>query len=142
VRNTNTALEGDRYYAGRAEDAMLHHTLRVLVVDNEPQIGRFVVNALSRHHVDAFDCPTLALGRAEHVAFDYVFCDLIMPRMSGYDFYQQLTQFRPELASRFTLMTGAAISSALVKFLEARPVKLLCKPFGVLELTRCLPARP
>jgi DNA-binding NtrC family response regulator len=112
---------------------------RVLVVDDELMIGRFVKNALAREHVEAFDSPRQALERAKVTAFDHVFCDLLMPEMNGVDFYHQLIEVRPEVAQSFTLMTGSAIGDELRRtFVEHHRIHLLHKPFGFVALVRSL----
>jgi hypothetical protein len=35
-------------------------------------------------------------------------------------------------------MTAAKPGVEIVSFLDSKPVQLLCKPFGMIELTRCL----
>ena len=112
---------------------------RVLVVDDEAMICRFMRNALAGCEVETCQSSEAALERARAAVFEHVFCDLMMPRMNGRDFYEQLVLVRPELASEFTLMTGAHPDASLLKFIERHDLTLLLKPFGLLELTRCLP---
>jgi response regulator RpfG family c-di-GMP phosphodiesterase len=57
-----------------------------------------------------------------------------MPRMSGIEFYNELSRRRPDLVSAFVLMTGAAVDEELSRFLAAHKVPVLRKPFDMGEL--------
>ncbi|MET0342184.1 MAG: response regulator [Polyangiales bacterium] len=111
---------------------------RILVLDDEPLIGEFLVGALDEHHVEATTEASEALRLAGEKSFDLVLCDLRMPRMSGIDFYAELIKRRPDLARAFVLMTGAAIDEELSRFLASQEVPILRKPFEMSELTQCV----
>jgi CheY-like chemotaxis protein len=107
---------------------------RVLVVDDEPMIGRLVQAALEGHVVETTVEPTVALGRVADRPYDLVLCDLKMPSMSGIEFYNELCRRRPDLKSCFVLMTGAAADQELDKFVALNEVTILRKPFMMKEL--------
>jgi CheY-like chemotaxis protein len=107
---------------------------RVLVVDDEPMIGRLVEAALEGHVVEATVEPTLALGRVADRTYDLVLCDLKMPSMSGIEFYNELCRRRPDLKQAFVLMTGAAADQELENFISGNAVTVLRKPFMMKEL--------
>jgi two-component system cell cycle sensor histidine kinase/response regulator CckA len=111
---------------------------RILVLDDEPLIGDFLAGALEGNHVDVTVDGTEALKRVADGTYDLVLCDLRMPRMSGIEFYAELTRRRPDLASVFVLMTGAAVDEELQRFLEAHAVPVLRKPFDMGELKQCI----
>ncbi len=135
MRNMDTLLPVDG-----SQDQMLLASgrRRVLVIDREPMIGRFVSRALACDAVTAFECPYAALARAKQERFDVVFCEFEMPSMSGIEFYEQLVRRLPGEPPGFALMTAAKPGVEMVSFLDSRPVQLLCKPFGMIELTRCI----
>ena len=58
--------------------------------------------------------------------------------MSGIEFYTELQKKRPDLASCFVLMTGAAIDEELQAFLSSNAVPVLRKPFDMNELNQCV----
>ena len=111
---------------------------RILVLDDEPLIGEFLVGALDEHHVDITTEGSEALKLASDGSYDLVLCDLRMPRMSGIDFYEELGKRRPDLRASFVLMTGAAIDEELQRFLATHEVPILRKPFEMSELNECV----
>ncbi|MET0341410.1 MAG: response regulator [Polyangiales bacterium] len=111
---------------------------RILVLDDEPLIGEFLLGALDEHAVETTTEASEALRMAGENSYDLVLCDLRMPRMSGIDFYGELVKRRPELARSFVLMTGAAIDDELSRFLASHDVPILRKPFEMSELTQCV----
>jgi signal transduction histidine kinase len=111
---------------------------RILVLDDEPLIGDLLAGALDGHQVDLTTEGNEALQRIADGSYDLVLCDLRMPRMSGIEFYAELKRRRPDLASCFVLMTGAAIDEELQQFLAANAVPVLRKPFEMSELHQCV----
>jgi two-component system, cell cycle sensor histidine kinase and response regulator CckA len=107
---------------------------RILVLDDEPLIGDFLVGALEGNLVDVTVDGTEALKRAVDGNYDLVLCDLRMPRMSGIEFYNELGRRRPDLIKAFVLMTGAAVDEELARFLATDKVPVLRKPFDMGEL--------
>src|SRR5262249_14378243 len=86
---------------------------RVLVVDDEPSIGTTLRELLaSDHEVLAVSTAREALALlGSDNAFDVVFCDLLMPEMSGIDLYHRLRVEQPGLERRIVFMSGGAFSS-------------------------------
>src|SRR5262245_34720474 len=80
---------------------------RLLVVDDEPQIGNTLRLLLDPdHEVVPVTSAREALERIQlDRAFDIIFCDLMMPEVSGTDFYKQLSTSAPELLDRLVFMT-------------------------------------
>jgi CheY-like chemotaxis protein len=68
--------------------------------------------------------------------FDLIFCDLLMPRMSGMDLYDELRSLRPGVEERIVFMTGGAFTERAAQFLATVPNRKLSKPFDLLELER------
>lgn len=130
------ALDAER----EARDAADRHSSsanepqRVLVVDDEPMIGRLVEAALDTHLVEATTEPSLALGRVADRSYDLILCDLKMPHMTGIEFYGELVKRRPDLKQVFVLMTGAAADQELESFVSRNAVSVLRKPFMMKDL--------
>ncbi|MGD8318103.1 MAG: response regulator [Myxococcales bacterium] len=103
---------------------------RVIVVDDEPLVGRSIRRALRGHEVQVFSSGREAIDRlCADEPFDLVFCDLMMPEMSGMEVYEEVSARRPDLASRFVFMTGGAFTPQAREFLKATPLVCLHKPF-------------
>jgi two-component system NtrC family sensor kinase len=109
---------------------------RVLVLDDEPSLRRFVGKVLE---TDGFEVVIAedgrdAVARVEATPFDAVLCDQRMSGMNGMEVYRAVTAIRPELAGRFILMSGDTGETALASFARQHEVRLLAKPFDVASL--------
>jgi signal transduction histidine kinase/CheY-like chemotaxis protein len=115
---------------------------RVLVVDDDPAIGSIVRRLLEiDHDVEVRTSGREALALLEEGAeFDVVLCDLLMPNLTGMDFYEAVRRKRPELGDRIAFMSGAAFTERSEKFVIALADRFIDKPFTVAEL-RSLVAR-
>lgn len=109
---------------------------RVLVVDDDAAVLRAVARLLSQQHdVVALQDPEEAL---EHIRagarFDVVFCDVLMPVLSGPDLYAQVLPLWPGAAQRFMFMSGGVLDEAIRARLAAVPNPLLEKPVAGRQL--------
>jgi CheY-like chemotaxis protein len=122
----------------QAERAMTLPRGRVLVVDDEPLIGRVLHSALkSEHEVVVVSHAADALTLLEEDAtFDVVLCDLVMPDISGPEFYARVNDQWPRLASRVVFMSGGAFTPQTAEFIKRVPTSVLSKPFALDELKR------
>jgi signal transduction histidine kinase/ActR/RegA family two-component response regulator len=102
---------------------------RVLIVDDEEQVGKSLRRLLgSEHDVIHVNDGQQALAVLEGAAwFDVLLCDLMMPGMSGMDFFAELARRRPDTALRVVFMTGA-VTSASEAFLARIGNRWLEKP--------------
>ncbi|HSO40289.1 MAG TPA: response regulator [Labilithrix sp.] len=104
---------------------------RVLVVDDEIAIGKAIRRILvTDHDVTLESDARVALERLTHETFDVVFCDLMMPNMSGMDFFDALAERSPEQAARIVFLTGGAFSRRSEEFLRGSQNVCLPKPFS------------
>ena len=113
---------------------------RLLVVDDEPLVADMLQRTLSDEHdvTVATDAKTALEYLLGGEAFDLIFCDLLMPRMSGMDLYEELRVKRPGLQERIVFMTGGAFTERAAQFLAAVPNAKMSKPFDLTELERVL----
>lgn len=115
---------------------------RVIVVDDEPLVGRSIRRALRNHDVEIYSKGQQAIERLRSDdAFDLVFLDLMMPDVSGVDVYRQITERRPDLARRFVFMTGGAFTAEARDFLERHEVECLEKPFELGQIREMVAER-
>jgi signal transduction histidine kinase/CheY-like chemotaxis protein len=109
---------------------------RVLVIDDEPMVGQLVAKVLRGHDVVAETSARAALTRlTADSGFDLILCDLMMPEVTGMDFYDQLA---PELRSRIVFLSGGAFTARAKSFLDSVPNRRLDKPFDVDALSAVL----
>jgi len=109
---------------------------RVLLIDDDLMIGSAVRRTLaSEHEVLALTQAQEALRRiAAGERFDVILCDLMMPLMTGVEFYQQLSTLDPEQAERVVFLTGGAFTANSRAFLDEVPNARMEKPFEVQNL--------
>jgi len=110
---------------------------RILVVDDEPMMGKAIQRMLSaEHEVLAVTSARDALGRvSDGERFDIILCDLMMPEVTGMDLHAELLRDAPEQAERVVFMTGGAFTSGAREFLEHVRNPRIEKPFdrGILS---------
>ncbi len=105
---------------------------RVLVIDDEPMVGQLVAKVLAGHDVTAETSARIALGRLRGgEVFDLILCDLMMPDVSGIDFYHQLGHLDPALRHRIVFLSGGAFTERAQSFLDSVPNRRLVKPFDI-----------
>jgi CheY-like chemotaxis protein len=108
----------------------------VLVIDDEPAVGLLVEMVLSDHEVTT---TTNALDALEWVTqgrrFDVILCDLMMPSLTGMEFYAELTRIAPELGPRVVFLTGGAFTPRAEQFLAEVDNLRIDKPFDLDVLT-------
>jgi PAS domain S-box-containing protein len=109
---------------------------RVLVVDDDPGVGRALRLMLEDEHdvtsvTSAREALRLLLGQAD---FDVVFCDIMMPELTGMDLYQALRLNRPKLEQRLVFMTGGVFTPQAERFLAQVRNPRIEKPFDLKTL--------
>ena len=85
----------------------------VLVVDDELDVGQSLADILEflGHRPELVGGPEEALARIDAGArYDLLFADLRMPAMNGMELHAAVAARRPELASRFVVMTGDLVA--------------------------------
>ena len=103
----------------------------MLVVDDEVAIGRALRRILEcEHDVTLESDARAALDRLARETYDIVFCDLMMPNMSGMDFFDEVAARSPQVASRIVFLTGGAFSPRSEEFLRQSTNECLAKPFS------------
>ncbi len=114
---------------------------RVLVVDDDVEIGISLRRVLRDHDVTAVASAQEALDRLEAGArYNLILSDVMMPGMSGVELYEAITRKFPELTSRIVFISGGAFTTGAMTFLERIPNERLEKPFRLRTL-RALVAR-
>lgn len=111
--------------------------MRILVVDDEPMVQQLLTQALEDegHSVDIATNGVDALTLLETHAYDLLFTDVHMPRMSGIDLVRTVRQ-------RHRTLPIVVMDSYPDAFLEsdvgAEAFAMLAKPFDLSEVRRVL----
>ena len=106
--------------------------MRILCIDDEPSVGRLIARFLRNAHDVVVETDGMqAIGRLESgERYDAIICDIMMPSMSGIDFYDRLRRIDPSLAERCGFITGGVFTERARSFAEALPTtRLVRKPF-------------
>lgn len=107
----------------------------VLVVDDEPAIGAAVRRVLGGHNVTLVTSGQEALDLlATGAQFHVVLSDLMMPRISGMEFYGTLVEFYPEMAPKVVFVTGGAFTAEANAFLDSVDNNRIEKRFDAVKL--------
>jgi signal transduction histidine kinase len=115
---------------------------RVIVVDDEPLVGRSIARALRGHDVEVYSNGEEAIERlCSDEPFDVVFCDLMMPDVSGMEVFDRVCEQRPEVTSRFVFMTGGAFTAQAREFLKETTLTCLEKPFELRQIRELVTER-
>jgi PAS domain S-box-containing protein len=116
---------------------------RILVIDDEKDLLDVTRDGLIGLH-DVMTTPD-ARQALEWISagdrFDLVLCDMMMPLMTGMEFYTRLHAQVPEQANRVVFMTGGAFTPRAREFLARLPNLRLEKPFDVDHLLAMLHAQ-
>jgi PAS domain S-box-containing protein len=109
---------------------------RILVVDDEPMIGKALQRSMSEEH------EVIATTSASHALetivagdrFDVILCDLMMPQMTGMDLHEALVRVAPEQANRMVFLSGGEFTERARAFIDTTSNQRLEKPFDVRQL--------
>lgn len=104
-------------------------SLRILVVDDEPAIGRLLEDFLERYdyQVVAVTSSAEALDLVARSHFDFVFLDLYMPEMDGSQLFRRIREMDRQVP--VAIITGYPDSELMKKAMEHGPFLVISKPF-------------
>jgi len=109
-------------------------SLRVMIVDDEPIVGKRLRPALEKHgfEVEAFLDPTEALARLNEQDFDIVVTDFRMEELDGIQVLTHIMEKCPN--TRVILITGYATVEVAREALVKGAFDFIAKPFKPKEL--------
>jgi signal transduction histidine kinase len=109
----------------------------VLVVEDEPALCRVLERLLVAHKVTSLTRARQALERIHKGdQFDVIVCDVMMPDMTGMEFYDELMKSHSGMATRVVFMSGGGLTPHARAFLDRVPNLLLDKPIDAARLNR------
>jgi CheY-like chemotaxis protein len=109
----------------------------VLVIDDEDMLRRAMERILvdAGHEVTGTSSARSALDTIKAGAvFDVILCDLMMPDMTGMEFFEKLLSANPSLARRVVFVSGGATTAQVGAFLASVPNEKIDKPFRSVQL--------
>ncbi len=105
---------------------------RILVVDDELAVATMLSRILGEEHdVETASSAEQALRLMEEVSFDVVFCDLLMPNMTGMDLFDEVARRFAGRESQIAFMTGGAFTPRAAQFLARVSNPRIEKPFDL-----------
>lgn len=112
--------------------------IKILVVDDDPSIGRLMADFLSKEGYQPVihNEPQAALEMAEKDRFALAFVDINMPEMSGLELASELKKKDP--LGEVVFITGYGSFDNAIQALKIGAYDYLRKPFGINELHLCL----
>ena len=131
-----TEPEGDREaIVGRIRGEVPgDRKLRVMIVDDEPIVGKRLGPALEKNgfEVETYLDPAEAMGRLKEQMFDIVVTDFRMEELDGIQVLTQIMESCPE--TRVILITGYATVEVAREALVKGAFDFIAKPFKPKEL--------
>jgi DNA-binding NtrC family response regulator len=108
--------------------------LRIAVVDDDEGVRELMRTSLERvgATVDLFPGSQLFLDRAIFTDYDVIFCDLMLPGMSGIDLLFEVRGKAP--AVPFVIISGQAAVSDAIEAMKAGATDFIVKPFRIQSL--------
>src|SRR5437879_3951374 len=102
---------------------------RIIVVDDEPELRRILVEALSSQHFEVIGCSSgpQALAELRQKEFDLLLTDLMMPEMNGIDLLEAALEVDPHLIG--IMMTGQGTIQTAVDAMKLGAFDYVLKPF-------------
>ena len=114
---------------------------RVLVLDDEPFILRILQRVLRAHDVTPVTNAHEALSLCLSESYDVIFSDIMMPGISGEDFYNMLARERPGEEDKIVFITGGTLIEEVLNFLDRVPNTCVEKPVNARELNQLIETR-
>jgi len=117
-----------------------HRRYRVMLVDDEPQVAHTMERLLRRD----YDVTVALCGReamehiTNHLRFDAIVSDVMMPNMTGIELIGELQRVAPDQAQRFIFLSGGAFTTQTRERLDQLGARQLEKPVTAKELRACV----
>jgi DNA-binding NtrC family response regulator len=111
-----------------------NHQIEILVLDDEPIVGKTVRLALERlgHHVETFESPESAMKRIDEKRFDVVVTDVVMGDVDGIQILEHTLQRWPD--TKVVIITAFAYMNLARKAMDKGAFDFVAKPFDTEEI--------
>jgi len=103
--------------------------LQIMVIDDEPIVGKRLKQALTKFGIDVevFEDPEIAVNRLEGKRFDIVVTDIRMDKVDGIQILERVLQRRDD--TRVIIITGYATMEVAREALAKGAFDFIAKPF-------------
>ena len=135
---------GNRFRFDKAQidrwlsDSQVGRKAHILVVDDDPVIGRLFVDSLKN---DSYQVTTtlssleaLRLVARDH--FDLIFLDLVMPELDGAELFRRIREIDADVP--MAIITGYPDSDLMNRAMEQGPFLAMKKPFDSEEILKAV----
>ncbi|MRN61905.1 MAG: response regulator [Nitrosopumilales archaeon] len=130
--------EGDAENRSKGRLLVNKTSMRILVVDDEPDINTTLEKALEQNgfKVDSYECPLMALENFTPYYYDLAILDIKMPEMNGFSFYREIKKLDKNLRICF-LTAGEMYYGVYSDIFSSLPANyFIRKPIGNEELIK------
>ena len=109
---------------------------RILAIDDDILLLEAIRRVLEEEHeVVTVTSGQEALDRlTAGESFDLIVCDVVMPGITGVDFYAKVAASMPAVARSIVLLTAGAVTQTMASLLDRSRAPVLTKPFDPKEL--------
>ena len=109
---------------------------RVLVIDDEENVGSVIRRVLgSDYEVVTLTSARTALAKLDAgETFNLILCDLMMPEVTGMEFFAEVGRRHQQVQDRIVFITGGVLAPRVREFLDAVPNQRMEKPFELESL--------
>jgi PAS domain S-box-containing protein len=119
--------------------AQTTRSLRVLVVDDDVFVARSIRRLLRpQHDVTLALSGRQALGLIRNSDYDVIFCDVMMPEMTGMELHAAVSKQNHKLSERFVFITGGPFTPEARQLFDAVTNPCIQKPFTPTDLANVL----
>jgi signal transduction histidine kinase len=102
---------------------------RILIIDDESLAAKALGRMLREHKVELADHAPTGLRLAIENEYDVIFCDLMMPELSGMAVHAAVQRENPQAAERMVFITGGTFTEEARNFATHHAARCLFKPF-------------
>jgi len=114
-------------------------SLRVLVVDDDVFVARSIRRLLRpQHDVTLALSGRQALGLIRNADYDVIFCDVMMPEMTGMELHAAVSKQNEKLSERFVFITGGPFTPEARQLFDSVTNPCIQKPFTPTDLANVL----
>ncbi|MDB4989554.1 MAG: sensor hybrid histidine kinase [Myxococcaceae bacterium] len=104
-------------------------TGNILIIDDESLAAKALGRMLRDHKVVLADHAPTGMRMAIENSYDVIFCDLMMPELSGMAVHAAVQRENPQAAARMVFITGGTFTEEARAFATHHAARCLFKPF-------------